>query len=301
MGVVTLKQIQQWIREGRGQGHFENYLAWLRVTRRNGSKISAQSVGRIPLYRRRFDFMADGEMLLVLLLLWLGARDVREQYPAWPWAHPHPLADYPHLNGRQFGIVAGLWEIAEAAGIRHGYFVGTDLPYVATIDILATVDTTHSLRLVALGSKPGELIEASTPQDRLAERLKLQEHYSTAIGAAWLTADRGLIPRQFEANLKALCPYVETVERFSSDPRFDEYRSIVTEAATELPPNEASRLAAKRIGWQDHLATQALHLMIWRQDIDLDITRPLLLSQRARPGGRQIRQLLQRRILGEVL
>lgn len=298
---MSPKALAKLIAAGRGQGHFEDYLSWLAVSRSNVSPFSAREAGRVPPYRRRFNFMCDSEWWLTLLLLWLGATDVREQFPAWPWAHPHPLADYPRCVWTGDGFVPGLLEIASTAGIDHGVYIGTTLPFVATIDVVATLQRESAARLFAFACKPRELIAAGDPLGRVGERLELQRLYANAVRAGWFTVDRELFPTALVGNLESLCPTKETLEGFAANSRFETFREFVTERQGEMSLRDLRRAGCEKVGWGQEAGRTAMHLLMWRQDIDVDITQPILTSRPPRPGGQRVRAALQMRIFGERL
>jgi hypothetical protein len=139
MGIVTWEILQERIAAGRGQGHYDRYLPWLWIRRKNVSGRGNQVVDPIPGYRRSSHFMAQVEWHIALLCIYLGARDVREQFPLWPQPHVHPLADYAPAQSQKWRECKGLLAIADALQIDHGWEVGSDAPYIATIDIAATV------------------------------------------------------------------------------------------------------------------------------------------------------------------
>jgi hypothetical protein len=174
------KQIVAAIAEGRGQGHGNHYRPWLRVTRKNSSPKSNQVVGRLPGYCRQGNFFALSEWSIALALVWLGVVDVREQFPLWPMEHAHPLAGAQGTENLQLGNCRGLLDSARDAGIPHGVWPGTNIPYVATIDLMVTMNTLSrsSPALVALSAKPVRTPSDINPDSRVTERLELERRYS---------------------------------------------------------------------------------------------------------------------------
>lgn len=88
---MTFKKLFNQINQGYGQGHGTNYQPWLQIRRKNTSPKSNQVVAWLPPLEREAHFFSRGEYHTALLLLWLQVEDLREQYPLWPVAHPHPL------------------------------------------------------------------------------------------------------------------------------------------------------------------------------------------------------------------
>jgi hypothetical protein len=93
----------------------------------------------MPPLGRTAHYFSRGEYHTALLLLWLGVDDLREQFPLWPAPHPHPLYGSPLQSNAPLTWAKGLLSIAEEAGIAHGVEVGTRVPYIASLDLLATV------------------------------------------------------------------------------------------------------------------------------------------------------------------
>ena len=152
--MLKLKKIVEQIRLGFGQGHGEHYQPWMKIRRKNSTSKSNQIVAWMQPLGRVAHYFSRGEYKTALLLLWLGIEDLREQYPLWPIAHPHPLSGAEGSESMNFPWVRGLLDIAGEAGIDHGVEVGTDIPYTATIDLLATLRTRTGLKLIGISCKP---------------------------------------------------------------------------------------------------------------------------------------------------
>lgn len=134
-GRMTWKKLDALLDAGYGQGHRARYKPWLRVTRRECSPCS--TVGHLPAteLRRLYHFRSIAERTVIILLRWLGAYDLRDQFPAWPWPHRHPSDGLPGMSEpRQRGLL----EVARGLGIDHGTFVGSAIPYIATLDVMST-------------------------------------------------------------------------------------------------------------------------------------------------------------------
>lgn len=92
---------------------------------------------------------------------YLRALDVREQFPLWPFPHPHPLVDHPETQQRRPRQCPGLIAIADKLGVDHGREVGSDVPYVASLDLLVTLKRKNGMGLAGIALKPHELILAT--------------------------------------------------------------------------------------------------------------------------------------------
>lgn len=82
---------------------------------------------------RACDLKSRQEKKISRALLWLGATDIREQFPIWPWPHAHPLTGAPGAEHLVLDGSPGLMDIANPAKISHGVAIGTTLPYIATV------------------------------------------------------------------------------------------------------------------------------------------------------------------------
>src|SRR3989344_1403314 len=179
-GLMTERKLRNLIDAGYGQGSFQRYKPWLRVTKRDFSTRGV--MGHLPgvSFARLHHFRSIAEKRTIQAAKWLGAVDVREAFPAWPWSHPHPAGELPGYE--TMGDVPGLLDVARDAGIDHGTYVGTNIPYVATIDEVTTwLSPSGHYRLVALENKPESITNAPDPTLRAKERLELMRRYCKRI------------------------------------------------------------------------------------------------------------------------
>ena len=299
MKVISWATLSEWIDIGFGRGHFEQYQAFLRITRRAFPRRSNQVVGVMPGFKRRFDFWSRAERLIALLCIWLGVRDLREQYPLWPWAHDHPLADWP-LYALRYDPAPALLEIARDAGIDHGNYFGSPVPYVATTDLLVTVGTDTCPELVAIACKPRELLWGRRAKHRVVERLELERRYFKALGVRHVVADSAAIDSVLSANLQALAPDKTLLTRLD---QFQE-RGAAEESLRRRLQEEALRDAvwatARDLRCDLTLIWGVFQMLVWRQEIDLDLSRPMVRSLPMVVGGRRRRAALRKAWLGEA-
>src|SRR5574337_488009 len=97
---MTAQKLTEFIAEGRGLGVGDRYQPWEQITRSRASPFSNLNVIPVPHLTRLAHFLSRGQREFGLLLWWLGAEDVREQYPLWPWPHRQPLEQIdPHAAG----------------------------------------------------------------------------------------------------------------------------------------------------------------------------------------------------------
>jgi hypothetical protein len=289
-----LAKISDRIQAGAGTGHRAEYTPWLPVTRRNSSPHSNQIVAWLPPLGRSAHFFSRGEYRTALLLLWLGVVDLREQFPIWPMPHPHPL-DGAIGAPSNLPWSQGLLDIASAAGIDHGYEVGSRIPYVATIDLLATVRSAGRLNVVAFSSKPISNSSAFLGW-RTHERLELERRYANALPCPYFVTSSSLVPATMAANLESWMAdaildrpdnLLHKVELFSSQ--------------ISLHGNLAARDAIGRAGVACGIshddAWRLYRHCAWHQIIDVDPTCRFLTSYPLPQGG----QVIQRELADKLL
>jgi hypothetical protein len=288
---MTYKKLYQHILLGYGQGSGPHYQPWLQIRKKNPSPKSNQVVATLAPLDRVGHFFSRGEYHTALLLLWLGVKDLREQYPIWPTAHPHPLDGNEYSSTRPWS--KGLLAIADEVGIDHGSEIGSSQPYVATIDILATVEANGQEKLLMLSSKP-----ITCPDDevkwRTLERLELERRYAEEIGAIYRVLTSALIPTFMAGYLEwwmdAACLRDPALVAQASD-----FSDIVMVHSSESV-SDAITAAASDLRLDIDSAWLLFQHCCWTQAIDIDPTKPLLVSYPIRKGGKALRTALRKEI-----
>jgi hypothetical protein len=248
----------------------------------------------LPPLGRSLHFFSRGEYRAALLLLWLGVEDLREQYPIWPMPHPHPLDG---ASGAPCNLPwsRGLLAIASAAKIDHGTEVGSRIPYVATIDLLATVRTAGRLCVVAFSCKP--ISEHTTSFNwRMQERLELERRYANELPCPYFLISSSLVPATMAANLET---WLADANLHSSDliGKVEMFTAYVG-AHRNGAAREAVAGAANVCGITQEDGWRLLRHCAWHQIIDLNPTRKILATYPLPPGGRILRQELSAKLLG---
>lgn len=292
---MTYKKLYQKIREGWGQGHGSHYRTFLPIRRRNPSPESNQVAAWLPPLGRSAHFFSRGEFKLGILFLWLGVRDLREGYPLWPVPHPHPLTGAPGTESYQLPWSRGLLDIARDAGIDHGNVVGTRVPYIATMDLLATIQIHDEIRLAAFSSKPIDSPDEEVKW-RTLERLELERRYTSELQIPYCVAASSLVPNlmagQLELWLGASClapALLRLVDYFLELFLRMEDAAIV----------EAIRHAARKMRLQEDIAWTLFRHCAWTQAIDIDPTVETLTSRPPEKGGRTLKTSIQNQLFGE--
>lgn len=297
MKPMNWELLDERLARGDGQGHLEDYRAFLRVTRSNIAAQGNQAVGPLPNYQRRFNFLSRVERHVALACVWLGVLDVREQFPLWPWVHAHPLGDWPFAP--RTGRAPGLLDIARDAGIDHGHWVGSRVPYVATLDLMLTVGTRESPRLAGVACKPKELLLLGRKSARRLARLELERRYCRAVDATHVIVDRSDLPPTLAANLEALAPDAQSLQRTTCHPAFHALRETLTaRLQAQDPIRVAVQSAATRAACPVADGWDAFRLLAWTQAVDIDLARPLHHTQPVVPGGRALQTSMRRKLLG---
>lgn len=298
---ITNSLITGYLEEGRGLGHGEAYKAFIQLKRWNASPVSVQTLGQVPPFRRRMHFLCRSEWLIALLLAWLECH-VREQFPMWPWAGPSPLYGFhPDLDSKQRWS-SGTLALCREAGINHGCFIGTKIPYIWTMDLVATLawlpraDTICAL----ISIKPLQSEAYSGDVDPIArgpEKLEIERRYAQELGWPYFVADRSLYPAALlgQLELYSSAAYVPAGQIVAT--ARDRLLNHHGESLAMLPPMEwRDRLVADH-GLTADLADLAVHNIFWTQAVDVDLTREIQMEDCIRPGGRALKASLREYIL----
>lgn len=298
---MTEEKLIAMIAAGYGQGHGDHYRPWLKNTRSAISRIGTQSSGRV-LYglNRSCDFKSRQEKKIARALLWLGALDIREQFPLWPWPHAHPLVGAPGAENLSLPDAQGLVQIAQQAEIPHGVFLGTILPYVATTDFMVTIQRDHTPILIAIACKEREVVLSSDRSSRPLERLELERLYCKHIEIHHLVVDAEVFGQILLANLEWLMPDKYVVRQLLDNPKLGEFYDRLSDEIFCVAINQAIESVREQVGWSRDLGYSAFRYLTWAQELDIDLTRPVLMTQPAHAGGARVHSILQRRLFGRV-
>lgn len=292
-------QLRKRIEEGYGQGHYDRYKPWITIRRGRSSSHGNQVVEPLPGYVRASHFLAAAEWHLALLLRWLGAHDIREQFPLWPFPHPHPLADSPLNTLGRLPESVGLIEIARQAGIDHGTEIGTKgVPYVATNDLLVTVPTSAAPRLVPIAAKRHAVVAGGKPTDRPLERLELERRYFAQLGEPLRIAHEKLLSKALVENLEWLRTAASKPDRNKT--LIDEFALTVSALSVDESLEEAIAKAGERFHFSP---TERLYLFrhcAWHNKIVVDITDHILMSYPLQQTGAKMRARLYETLLGDA-
>lgn len=298
---VTWDRIQESLDAGAGYGFGESYVSPLQIKRWNPSPMSVQVVKALPQFKRKCHFFSHSEWLLALLFAWLGAH-VREQFPAWPWAHPHPEYDRNPEVDASLPWSEGMEAICRDMGIRHGVFPGTDIPYLWTLDLCLHLPWVEipakACCLVSVKPLESERYLYIDPLDRGPEKLEAERRYARAIDVPYFVGDRSLYPGPLFAQLEYLSeaavlpnshPWSLTLNRFLSKDGLEAPRYPISEVRERLQVDYRAPLEE---------ATFLLNHILWNQLIDCDLSILIKDSLPPREGGRRLQHALRTSLEG---
>lgn len=299
---ITIAKLEAMIREGRGIGTGNDYTPWILPTKRGTSSSSNQSYVPMPMLRRHCFYLSLGERHLAHVYWWLGAADVREQFPLWPWPHLHPMAEI--VPQRTWFDHPGMDAVAEDADIRVYSYPGLQISHVLTIDLMVTVTGVDgALRLMGVSCKPQEQFEQARPSSRLRERLELDRRYCIAADIPHLLIHPEQLPRVLVRQLEWLAPLAQhhQIDWLIKSMAYQRFVDCLDHDVWSTPTHAAAQNAGKRPGWNRRQIDFATHLAMWRQDVDVDLSVPISMASPLPRGGRRIRDDLRSRLLGPAL
>ena len=285
-----LKQVIRLIRAGYGQGRGDHYKPWIRIRRNFSSPVSHQVFESVAIHTRNHHFLSSLEYHTALLLAYLGCIELRECLPLWPVAHSHPC-----VCTRDSTQIPGLLEIASQAGIEHGFFVGTRVPYVASMDMLAHIRFGKSDKLIGISCKPAQITAESA---RARERIELDRRYCIVIDAHHVHEDGLHMNPMLLSQLDWMRPLTSEVRQHQGSSQLQDFCSRFNELATQYPIRDAINLTAASIGCGTANVFLLWRLGIWLHQIDIDLSQKILMSKPRCPGADKVLRALATRYLG---
>lgn len=284
---ITAAKLDAAVRSGAGHGRGDNYKPWIRIRRKLSSPYSNLHSTHVPNYTRSLQLLSGLEFAAANVAVWLGATEIREQHPAWPQPHEHPAGGYHPEIDQSLGEVPGLLGIARKAGIDHGVYPGTKIPFVATIDFTLGVGAWHENRLVHWSCKPRELLDSAPNRARMHERITLERLYSTAVGAHHAVIDGTQFSKRLIENLDWLRPVRSELVELTAGAMLKDFASTFMEFADHESIHRSKCKAAELFGLEPRVADSHFRTAAWLGLIDIDLSAPILMSrQLTRDGGR---------------
>lgn len=299
--VMTASRLAAVIAGGAGSGRYELYSPWIRIRRRASSPVSNQFYVPIASQPRMVHLLAGTEYYRALLADYLGALEIREQFPLFLEPHQHPGIDptrrYPmQIRDR---LIPGIVEIARTAGIDPGRYPGSNVTYVPSTDLFLLVRSGDAFGLVSWAVKPHALLVGAGSSRRL-ERLELERRYAHEVGClAFRVLGGDEAPKLMLHNLDAYMPLPRELRQWKYDARlqvFAQSFEVDTEGRTlhELVIRSAQRTGVV----QRPEAFAMFRTAAWMGLIDVNMSKPVMWRAPATRGGKELRVLLRQSLFG---
>jgi hypothetical protein len=286
-----LKQVQNWIKTGRGQGRGDSYSPWIRITKGFSSSVSHQMFSSLSIHKRNHHFLSKLEHHTALQLAYLGAVELRECLPMWPIEHQHPIDTDSKVR------TVGLLEIAHDAGIEHGKFVGSDVPYIASLDMMATLHWHGKALHLGVSCKPDEILMGSV---RAQERTTLDEIYCHTVGARHLREGGSHFNPIVLKNLDAYQPARHEILSWVGTERLKDFSDHVNNSYQDQPLHLSISQAGTAVRVDVKLASTLWRVGSWLHLIDIDMGQRISMVKPMRRGKDHCIQQLAKHFMGEI-
>jgi hypothetical protein len=296
-GIMTPEKFDALVKAGYGQGHLDGYKPWLRVTKRDYSTASnvghliAKEFGHTHHPRSRL------QRALCHALAWLGAFDVRDEFPLWPFDHEHPIDGLMGIKCRK--VVPGFARLAQDMDIDPGHYPASNMDYVHILHTLSTwVDEDWKVRLV--GHQIDSTCKADLDDIGRAFEINLVRHrYCQETGIPFRLVKKQHFPGQLASVLDAIRPSLSR-DQVAAACHSDAYKVLVEtcrRCAYSDPASSVFEPLHRRHGMSAAFWTKLLHIALWRQDLDHDLSKQLELHQPLITGGVKLRAQLRLNLL----
>jgi hypothetical protein len=286
-----LNQVLGWIKANRGQGRGETYSPWIRITRGFSSPVSHQMFSALSIHHRNHHFLSKLEHHTALQLNYLGAVELRECLPLWPTEHQHPI------NADHRERTVGLLDIARDAGIEHGNFVGSNVPYIASLDMMTTIQWMEKTHHLGVSCKPEEILMGSV---RAQERATLDEFYCRTVGARHLREGGSQFNPVLLKNLQTYKPSRHEVLDWKGTQQLQEFSEHLNRSFQGQPLHVAITQAGKAVHVDDLQASTLWRVGAWLHLIDIDMSKRISMLKPIRLGRDHCLDQLARHFLGEA-
>ncbi len=179
----TEKVMRRWIKQGRGQDIYVNYLPWLTIRDVKSCGLRTRILGvTVP---RIHHLMSKIELSLFYHLEFRhDVLDIREQFPLFP----------------QYETLA----LADSLKIAHPRDPISKFPIVMTTDFLVTVLRNNALAYEAWCVKPVSQLQ----DERVLEKLEIEREYWLRRGVPWFVFTDHNFSDAYCANLEVFHPYL---------------------------------------------------------------------------------------------
>ena len=194
--------IRRFVKQGRGEGTGDDYVAWHRVTR--GDPASSGRSHLLMWRNRLRDLLSDGEQEQQLFATMLSdLEDSLEQFKLTPENSLHPLSAYQPCGDEPF---EGTLKIAERLGIKHPELTDgiSKEPWRLTTDhVLVIRPPKGDRRILAIAYKPDQ--DALNARQR--QLLSIEREYWRVRNVEWLLITPGQSERAVRMTLRRTAPW----------------------------------------------------------------------------------------------
>lgn len=291
-----LNTVSRAIQAGYGQGRGDLFKPWIRIRRNFSSPTSHQVFDGVGIHTRNHHFLSALEFHTALLVSYLGATELRECLALWPFDHPHPDSGLDEDSGGHLEPAVGLLEIARKAGIEHGCFVGTTVPYIASIDLMFRIRVGRLWRLVGISCKPEDIARQSV---RAQERIELDRLYCASVGAHHMHEDGSALDRNLVRQIAWMRPLVSQLRAHRWTNRLADFCALFDEYATDNCISDSAIAAGRRTGLNSVDAYMFFRLGVWLHLIDIDLSKRVQMRGQIKRGSARVLHGLSARYLGE--
>lgn len=298
---MTRSRLQSLILQGFGQGRGDDYQPWITVTRGNAPRVSSHIVAIGSIGSRPMHFLSTLEYQAGRVATWLGALEIRTQFPLFPWrGHPHPMAGLSSACDTSLPVMPGLLEIAYEAGISHGTFVGSpELPYVATSDLVVRFGACVHQQLTFWTVKPAAVLRAEKPGSRMRQRIELERLYAEKAGGRHVLFDGEQVSDTLTANLDWLEPPRHERTDAAEIERRSRFVHAFNSQAADIALRDRISGASSAIGADVVDGQRMFRAAAWLTEIDIDLRARVLMSAPMKGGGKSHKRMVYQQIAGE--
>lgn len=261
----TPKVIARFIRQGRGEGTYDQYIPWHRVSR--GDPASSGRSHLLMWRRRLRELLSDGELGEQLFATMLkDLDDSLEQYKLSPEDAAHPLAGYGERDPDT--LFPGTERLAKQLAIKHPILHGsneTALWKPTTDLVLVLKPPQRSRRALALAFKP----RGWNKSKRTRQLLSLEREFWLCRDVEWLLITPDLYDPRVVLTLRRIACWALGVEAPV------EIRRIAAEVAQRNPSHSVTLLLEEihaLVGTLE-LAQRALWQAVWYGELPIDLRR----------------------------
>lgn len=297
----TWDRIERMIESGDGSGFGHDYQPWIKIKWWNPSPISFQFFRPIPPFKRSYHFLSKQEYKLGLLFLWAGC-EIREQFPIWPWEHSHPETGRNIAFDRYLPPSIGTIDLCKEAGIEHGNFVGTKIPYVWTMDFCLHLPwvSQPAKTTTFVSAKPDSQTNPKLVNyfGRTMEKLEIERRYCLALGNNYFVGDHKAFSPELMKNLDAIisCSFIPSSHR-----AYKIKQQFLDRHGHRLQKEHLGfsfEVLQKDFGCNNLIAGLIQNNMCWNQNLDIDLSKPMTPAQTPVPGGKVLLSNLRKNLEG---